>query len=192
MSPENIDKVLSNPEHDTEDKGYWTKKYFSKETEFCERIAPLLKVPAEINPEKEKSPFKPDLIVNNKLADLKYQSTPFYSAGHNYGYDPQYTVTFNEKDYLNYSKNYPEIEIFYWVDYQPAIKEHRGAIIKLMRFEGIFNASLCELDQIIKTKKSPLHNYQRRTNDNAGNAKASYLLDVRDLHCLLLLEGAIM
>lgn len=77
--------TLSEPEHDTEDKQYWTAKYFQKEVEFCERVCPQLGLDGRINPEKAKDPTKPDLIINGNLADLKYQSTPSTALGQNTG-----------------------------------------------------------------------------------------------------------
>ena len=182
-------KLLSDPEHDTEDKQYWVKKYASKEVEFCDRVAPRINMEAIINPEKEKDPRLPDLNVNKRLADLKYQSTPFYSAGANYGCDPQYTVTFNEKDYLNYSQNYPDLDIYFWVDYPDELKEYRGKSVKINRLEGVFQLNFSSLAELIEKKCPPLHSYQRRVSDTIGNAKRSYLLDIRDFDCLIILNG---
>lgn len=189
MVPEESRKRLSDPEHDTEDKQFWVKKYYLKEVEFCERLAPNINIKAVINPNKRDNPTLPDLLVNGRLADLKYQSTPFYSAGVNYGYDPQYTVTFNQKDYFNYQDNYPDLDIFYWVDYPDMKKEYRGNIVKINRFEGVFFIKFQDLKGLIEEKHSPLHDYQRRTRDTVGNAKSSYLLDIRDFHCLVMLHG---
>lgn len=182
---------LSNPEHDTEDKNYWVKKYEKKEVLFCTEVCPMLHLSGAINPEKEKDPTRPDIVVNGRLGDLKYQSTPFYSAGYNYGYDPQYTVTFNVKDYNNYSAHYPDIDLYYWVDYPEAKKQYRGREITINRLEGIFFINFQDLVRSIDEKKSPVHAYQRRVHDQQGNAKGSYLLDIRYFKCLSLFRGAL-
>lgn len=180
---------LSDPEHDTEDKLYWVEEYEKKENIFCTEICPKIHLSGVINPEKEKDPTKPDLVVNGRLGDLKYQSTPFYSSGYYYGYDPQYTVTFNVKDYEHYSTHYPDIDLYYWVDYPGAKKEYRGRDITINRLEGIFYIAFQGLVELIDKKKSPVHSYQRRVNDQQGNAKGSYLIDIRDLECLALFRG---
>jgi hypothetical protein len=38
--------------------------------------------------------------------------------------------------------------------------------------------------RLIETSNAPLHSYQRRHDDLQGNAKESYLVDVRALECL--------
>ncbi|PJI06831.1 hypothetical protein [Clostridium pasteurianum] len=54
-----------------------------------------------INPEKKENPKAIDL---NLYADLKTQKTTFFTAMKKYQCDPQYTVTFNYKDYEYYKK----------------------------------------------------------------------------------------
>ncbi len=44
--------------------------------------------------------------------------------------------------------------------------------------EGIWRISFQKL--IGLSKKSPIHEYQQRINDQAGNARDSYVLDLRD------------
>ncbi|MDQ2995952.1 MAG: hypothetical protein M3R61_02685 [Chloroflexota bacterium] len=41
-----------------------------------------------------------------------------------------------------------------------------------------------QLAALIETSNAPLHAYQRRHDDLQGNAKESYLVDVRALECL--------
>ena len=178
---------LSNPEHDTEDKSYWVEKYgLQNEIKFCEIICPQINRSAIINPEKEKDPLAPDLIVNGRLAELKYQSTPFYSSSHYYGCDPQYTVTFNEKDYLNYKEKYPDLDIFFWVDYPHIKKVHKNKEVTIQKLEGVYFINFRDLAKMIENNEVPLHSYLRRTEDLIGNAKRSYLLDIRKMECLLM------
>jgi hypothetical protein len=183
--------ILSHPEHNTEDKTYWTEKFGPKnEIKFCETICPVIKRNGVLNPEKQTTPFVPDLIVNNKLSDLKYQSTPFYSCGHYYGYNPQFTCVFNDKDIVHYGRKYPELDLYFWIDYPESEKYHKNKQIIIHRLEGIFFINFKDLKQLITTKKSPRHSYLRRMTDRNGNAKSSYLIDVRDLECLTILSGS--
>lgn len=43
---------------------------------------------------------------------------------------------------------------------------------------GVWKVSFKDLDEILKT--SPLHAYQQRVNDTQGNARESYLIDLRN------------
>jgi hypothetical protein len=49
--------------HNTEDKQWWVIEYRKNEDDFVNLVAPKLGLKAEINPEKEKNPFAPDLLV---------------------------------------------------------------------------------------------------------------------------------
>ena len=112
--------------YNTEDKQKWCKEGEKLEIAFVKNIVPKLAIKLDINPEKKINPYAIDLIdyTNNKYADLKSQNTPFFTAGrHNYGegektqYDPQFTVTFNRKDYENYKANHPECDIYWCINW---------------------------------------------------------------------------
>ena len=181
--------ILSHPEHNTEDKNYWVDKFGPKnELKFCDIVCPIIKRHGILNPEKVTNPYVPDLIVEERLSDLKYQSTPFYSCGHYYNYDPQFTCTFNLKDFTHYGQKYPNLDLYYWVDYPDMEKVHRNKEIHIHRMEAIFVINYQDLKTLIETKKSPLHSYLGRTNDTKGNAKSSYLIDVRDMNCLWIFQ----
>jgi len=104
--------------HDTEDKQWWVIEWRRKETLFVDEVCPRLGLKARINPAKKHDPFAPDIVVQGVLADLKCQQTPFFKAGELYGIDPQFAVTFNQKDHLRYNERYPDIVIYYWLDWQ--------------------------------------------------------------------------
>jgi len=73
-----------------------------------------------INTDKYRNKYSPDLIntKNRSLADHKTQDTSFFLSKERYGINPQYAVSFNEKDYLRYTSLYPGIDIYFWVDWQ--------------------------------------------------------------------------
>ena len=49
---------------------------------------------------------------------------------------------------------------------------------------GVWRAPFAQLATLIEQRTAPLHVYQRRQDDLQGNAKESYLVDVRGLECL--------
>lgn len=170
--------------HDTEDKQWWVIEWRRKETLFVDEVCPRLGLKARINPAKKHDPFAPDIVVQGVLADLKCQQTPFFKAGELYGIDPQFAVTFNQKDHLRYNERYPDIVIYYWLDWQETEKTIRGQTYRVKPMSGVWRVPFRTLSEMISGGKAPLHSYQRRVNDTRGNAKASYVFDVRWFECL--------
>ena len=72
--------------HNTEDKAWWVVHGATKEEEFVSLVAPQIGLKAEINPEKLKDDYAPDLVIDDdrKIADLKAQNTPFFTVGKTY------------------------------------------------------------------------------------------------------------
>lgn len=164
--------------HDTEDKLWWTGHGARMEVRFVDQVAPRLGLEAVINPAKATDPFAPDLLLRGQLADLKVQNTPFFMASR-YGLDPQYAVTFNRKDYLRYSELYPEIQLLFWVAWKTLEWPKAAPRARVARMAGLWEVPFAELARRVKDGEAPLHRYQRRVGDQAGNAKDSYLFDLR-------------
>jgi hypothetical protein len=162
-------------QHDLQDKGVWCESGASKEEVFVDKFGKSLNL--IINPEKKNNPYVPDLLntKNNLLADLKTQNTPFFQAKSRFGYNPQYTVVFNGKDRERYKKKYPEIEIYFAIDWQ-VIKFQGKTTIEVEPMMGIWRISFKELDIILE--KAPFHSYQQRISDNLGNAKGSFVISL--------------
>ena len=80
------------------------------------------------------------ILVNGRLADLKVQETPFFKAQDHYGIDPQYAVSFNGGDYVSYKKQYPEIDIYFWVNWKMLEKEIGGRTYKVKPLVGFYRA----------------------------------------------------
>jgi hypothetical protein len=172
-------------EHDTEDKKYWVSKYgIEKEKEFCKFMSEVVGISTIINPEKYKNIFVPDIIVNGALSDLKCIGTPFYLSGKLYKTNPQYAVTFDDKDYMRYKKNYPNINIYFWVQYEGARGSYAGATISLLPMDHIFEVSFNRLKNYIEANGVPHHTYKRRIDDEIGNSRGCYIFDVRSMKCL--------
>jgi hypothetical protein len=100
-----------NVPHGTEDKQWWLRHGERLEADFVELCVTHLALDVCLNPAKLVDPTAPDLLVDGKIADLKTQNTPFFTASR-YGLDPRFTITFNWKDYERYRKLYPDIIIF--------------------------------------------------------------------------------
>ncbi len=161
---------------DTEDKLSYCEFGVVKEGEFLQKIVPLLGLDIKLNPEKETNKYAPDLLYNGELADLKTQLVPFFTASR-YKQDPQYSVTINRKDLVRYWKLYRDITIFFWVNFQE--ESRYGTTVE--KFSGVWKANLNELQELKKEGRLPLHTYINRVNDKAGNARDSYILDLRDI-----------
>lgn len=165
----------------TEDRAQWYKLGEKTEVAFVEKIVPSLGIDLRINPEKVKNPWTIDLFdyTNNRYADLKTQTTPFFTAGkYSYGgapYDPTYTVTFNKKDYEKYKKEHPDCDIYFWIYWiQRAYKN-----IRVDELYGVWKAPFRKMAEKIEAQEVALHGYQHRQNDD-HNAKESYLFNLND------------
>lgn len=163
--------------HDLQDKSRWCKDGEKIEEGFIRQFGEKLGL--VINPEKKTNPYAPDLLntINGKLGDLKLQSTPFFKAKSMYGIDPTYAVVFNLKDKLRYETNYPEIEIYYWVNWI-AIKFEMGfSKIQVEPLQGIWEVDFQIFNKYLN--ETSLHEYQQRVNDQKGNARSSFVCDIR-------------
>lgn len=162
---------------DLQNKTLWCKKGEQIEQVFVRNYGKELGV--SINPEKENNPYAPDLITNSgKLADLKAQNTPFFKVKKLYGIDPSYAVVFNRKDFERYEELYPEIEIFFWVEWH-SVKFVMGEFVQEVEYvNGIWSIPFQQLRLVIE--KSPEHFYHQRVSDNVGNAKSSFVLDLKN------------
>ncbi|MFS3036987.1 hypothetical protein AAH043_03085 [Bacteroides nordii] len=162
--------------HDLQDKGFWCQTGASKEETFVDMYGDKLGL--IINPDKKKDPYAPDLfnIQKNVLADLKTQNTPFFQAEKRFKYPPQYTVVFNVKDYTRYKKLYPNIEIYFAVDWQIVKFESTDTCIEVEPMIGVWKIDFPTLEK--KLKNAPIHCYSQRKNDTKGNALKSYVLNM--------------
>lgn len=180
MYAPNGDKVRRK---DLQNKGKWCIHGARKEEVFVDLYGALLGV--DINPKKSVDRFAPDLIdlKTGNLGDLKTQNTPFFEAKQRFGLDPQYTVVFNRKDKRRYQYKYPEIDIYFWVDWEATkfekISSRRNTVLKTVTvqpMEGVWKINFNKL--IIHLQENRFHRYSQRTNDKRGNAKGSYVVDL--------------
>lgn len=177
----------------TEDRELWYAWGEHYEEDFIERVAPILNVDIRLNPEKEYCKWAIDLFdyTNYKYADLKVQEPPFFSAGNKKymyrggRYNPSFTVIFNKKDYENYIQNYPDCDIYYWVNWkQLNYSFSNGYIVNIRHIQGVWRAAFPLICEMIQQEKVSLHAYKHRTNDD-HNARERYLFLLNDSEVFL-------
>lgn len=173
-------EVNANVPHNTEDKMWWYEKGVELEEAFIKHSKEYGLDDAKINPEKATDKKVPDLIVGGRLAELKTRNTPFFTAGR-YKFDPQYTITFNLKDYERYREKYPDLDIYFLVEWT----QLQYGKYSVRPLKAVYKAPFSLIAKIIESGKAPLHSYERRQNDTQGNAKSSFLLDVRQFQQLV-------
>lgn len=168
-------------EHDTEDKMYWCKKGEKEEEVFVEKIVPHINRDLIVHPLKKVKSTHIDLLDTARgiVADLKVQNTPFFTA-ETYGYNPQYTVTFNKKDYKYYKSSYPECYIYWWVNWKQ-LSLGRYSVEKMY---GVWEVPFSKMKMMIEDRHVPLHEYKHRVGDKI-NATESYLFDLNSFQKLL-------
>lgn len=172
----NKDGVEITPQ-DLQNKTLWCKDGEKIEEVFVSKYGQELDL--IINPAKKVNPYAPDLLKSNEfIADLKTQNTPFFKANDLYGIDPTYAVVFNRKDAERYWKQYKEIIIYFWVEWH-SVKFEMGRYSREVDFlNGVWSINFLELVNLLKL--APEHTYQQRVNDTKGNAKGSFVLDIRN------------
>lgn len=181
MSYELFDKDNKVITHgDLQEKVRWCGIGETIEEAFARKYKDLLNV--KINPVKETNPYAPDLLIKDKhIGDLKTQNTPFFMAKEKFSMDPTTTVVFNLKDRVRYAEKYPDVTIIFWVDWMALKMIHKtsGKNYECQELHGVWAASFNRLCKIMDS--SPIHHYSRRQNDLKGNAKASYVIDLKKL-----------
>jgi hypothetical protein len=166
--------------YNTEDTEAWYGLGEQRERQFIKEVAPLLGLKAEINPAKACDKTAPDLLVNGKIAELKTEETPFFTARQKYGIDPQYAVSFNLGDYLSYKDKYPTMNVYFWVNWKRLEWQHPQShlIFQVQPMFGVYRANVAAIAKQIEAGTQRLHAYKRRIAD-LRNERHSYGLDVR-------------
>lgn len=168
--------------HHTEDKNWWYLHGEKLEESFVSLCQVNLNLDAKINPEKANDKTVPDLVVEGKLADLKTQNTPFFTS-QRYGLDPRFTVTFNRKDYERYKQQYPDIQIYFWIDWKQT--ESKWGVVDY--YGGFFRLAFRDVAKIIESG-APEHHYIHRKFPGDRNAKSSFLLDIRKFDAIFIAD----
>ena len=147
---------------DNEDKQAWCTYGAELEHQFAAKMfgssVGVLK-----NPAKNTDLYTHDLFALFQ-SDLKSIRTVFRTADR-YGFDANYAITINEKDIRRYTEKYPNIMLLLDIDYPT--------------YKGVRVVSIYRLNKFIASGKAKRHEYILRVNDSSGNAKASYIFDLR-------------
>lgn len=161
---------------DLQNRSAWYEHGVRREEVFVRRYGEKLGV--SINPQKRRDPTVPDLVCHGSLADLKCQNTPFFFA-FKLGVRPTFAVTFNLKDAFNYGrwgKDYPNLVIFYWVDWVAVKMVSNEKIYTAEPLTGIWKVSYAALEKM--RRSSPIHWYNQRARQPETNpALAAALVD---------------
>lgn len=165
----------------TEDKQAWCSAAEVEEREFVGTRLPFFNLLGSINPAKDTDKYAYDLNIVFP-SDLKSVRTPLFKAGELYGIDPQYAVTFNVKDQKRYTKLYPNIVVVFDVKWDTTCKVIGSNVYEVQPMHHTYSGFLRDIANAIKLSGCKQINYQRRVDDRAGNAKASWVFDVRHLH----------
>ncbi len=171
---------------DNEDKLAWCEKYGDQvEGEFCINRLHALGVPGYLNPEKVSNKYVHDLFLVLK-ADLKTVRTPLFKAKDLYGIDPQYAVTFNLKDALRYKNLYPNIVVIFDVKWREdyCSMDIGGQAYSVNPMHQTYFGFLSDIKNAILAGNNQKITYRNRLSDTSGNAKESYVFDVRKLHLI--------
>jgi hypothetical protein len=150
---------------DTEDKQAWCKYGEKLEREFVASKSFDFSS-FRINPDKETNPYTYDLVMEN-AADLKSCKTPWRLSDKLFNIPSSYAVTLDEKDVERYTLLYPTITLIFDVDYPT--------------YKAVHFTDLHRIKELIEQGKAYKHIYKKRINDTKGNAKTSFVFDVRHL-----------
>jgi hypothetical protein len=145
-----------------EDKKAWCQHGSELEEKFVESQN-FAGVKLSMNPQKQTDVYVHDILATFQ-ADLKTIRTPFKTANR-YGIPSEFAITLNEKDIQRYRKIYPNIILFFDIDYP--------------NYKGVRIAPISRILRLLDLNKAKRHEYLNRVNDTSGNAKVSYVFDFR-------------
>lgn len=130
----------------------------------------------KINPAKEDDPCVPDLIHRSgEICELKTRRTPFFTAFNSYMVYPQYAVTINRNDMVRYWQDHRNMPIYFWVQWT----QLKWQNIEVKPMHGLWGIRVEHLAALCTDEN--LHAYQGRVDDDRGNAKDSYVIDLNDM-----------
>ena len=168
---------------DTEDKIAWCNHGAVKEIDFANSRLFDIGLAGHINLAKKNDPYTHDLFVQFPV-DLKSVTTPLFKAQELYGLDPQYTVTFNHKDALRYKEKYPNILVLFDINWETLDKEIGNHVYHVGPMHITVAGFLSDISRAVKQSGMHKIEYKNRVDDTVGNAKISWVFDVRLLHPL--------
>ncbi len=160
--------MMYNPPKNNENKKEWCTYGEQLELDFIKNNK-FKHTALCINPEKDTDKFTFDMRINFPC-DLKSITTPWKLSKELFGIPSDYAVSINQKDLRRYMKLYPNICIIFDVKYPNYKCIHFGFISDFITMMG---------DETLHR-----HEYKNRKTDTQGNAKVSYIFDIRRLATL--------
>lgn len=154
---------MSSMTFDYNDKQAWCEDGRRLEDKFVEERR-FNDVEVRMNPAKEQDIFTYDMRIDMPC-DLKTLTTPWIYSERMFGIPPTYAISINRKDLRRYYSLYPNIIIILDVQYP--------------NYRATHWTDLNRLERMVRSGKVQLHKYQTRVDDTQGNAKDSYIFDVR-------------
>ena len=160
---------------DLENKAFWCKLGEDKEKAFVELMSDRIEsnYAVSIHPEKATNPYHPDLLLHYKsrdyIAEVKIKNSPLF-FGQRYGVNPQYALTMDLKDSLNYDrllKQGIDLYIFAWVKWEAhemlTSNQGRNSTYKVSPMRGIWVTRFSKL-RAKETSASPpgIHWYREK------------------------------
>lgn len=171
---------------DLNNKSAWCEEYGDKvEKTFCVDRLYQLGVTGYINLDKRADKYAHDIFTVFP-SDLKTVRTPFFKAWDKFQIDPQYAVTINMKDMQRYKELYPNIVVVFDVLWDDKIckKFIEGVEYEVKPMHKTYAGFIQDIRSAVVACGNKKVEYQGRVNDTGGNAKASYVFDVRKLQQL--------
>ena len=151
---------------DNQDKLAWCAKGESQERDFVAK-APIQGWGIAMNPAKHSDPYSHDHIATIPM-DLKTMDTQWRKSEELFGIPTDFAVSINQKDFVRYSRLYPNILI----------------VLDVKWLDKRFILTLNRARKLIREERAKTHEYRDRKDDRQGNAKISYIFDVRDLDAI--------
>ena len=147
----------------TENKLEWCALGEELENKFVKQVD-VVGWDVSINPEKSENKYVHDMVATIPV-DLKSMPTPWKLSQSMFGIPPEYAISINKKDIDRYARLYPNIII----------------LCDVLWTGKIYSLTIPRALRLIRAGKVGYHQYKKRINDTDGNAKDSYIFDLRHL-----------
>jgi len=145
-----------------EDKKSWCEAGFLAEQDFV-ATNKLIGWGISMNPNKHADPYTHD-FVGMIPVDLKSIRKSWRKSLELFGIPSMYAISINTKDLIRYTNLYPNIIVLLDVEWS-----------------GVYMLTMPRAKALVTSGKAVKHEYKNRKDDENGNAKTSYIFDLRDL-----------
>jgi signal peptidase I len=174
---------IERPDKDWEDKPLSCREGEKKEETFIRLYGEQLGL--IINPEKKNNKYLPDLLdINKKIrADLKAINTPIFTVKSTHNIYPIDAAPFDVKDYKNYHINYPEIDVYFWLDWgdMTYISEDKFGNERKIEVKPVSKLFVISFEELYKyCSRMDEHTYEKRVGDKKGNAQDAFYVDTNN------------